>query len=532
MERRAYQSWDLSTYPLAEDTEPKKKKKTSILSRFREREFDNSLSDLLKEAYEESTAIDLDAYAEEDGDGSYFYEESIEFKEPMRSMMDKLNTMLHEDVSDAFITTETPLSTAHERLEKFGFLVVRDFTTKKALECAEDKHWQSIYNMFSRYLSENEKVEFRRICDEKDRKAFDLFKNTKKRRFACISHGFIHVYPTRPEDHATIELNDELYEIPTYDYNQMIANNVFMTYLPTYRTNIDFLCHPETNGEWLRQFGGKDFMVSVDTVNMGARECTDLHTDTYAPECQRFQAVCEGEPHKYKLCVVPFTFRPEVRELIESIETVYREHCEQEQEKNDRKTRKKRKTKKARQPATPKTGVTCRIRCSPLRDLLLSHAVASPANSLLIWRPGTIHGTANTFRCPKTDQHFALLSHSQTYPCFRMYLGMHKSDRLDPEELAKLAILADTGYVPEPFFGMNRKSRVFPEIMCAKKSQYRIYPEPAQGELEEDKRKITTILKATRDVHDEVFHLDRLSYVIPDPLARSLMTGFPLPTLA
>lgn len=225
--------------------------------------------------------------------------------------------------------------------------------------------------------------------------------------------------------------------------------------------------------------------------SMTKQTLTECHFDAYGgginddqnDGTDRYQAIISIED-KIKLGYVPDSINSKVKELLVKL------------------TGKKNLYRKSGFKA---------IRDEKILRIFDRYIVAPPSGSLVLWRSGIIHYEAE-FRRDDGDL-FSFRSH-QNLPNqkrIRCIVGTHRPQNLTQNELRELARLAENGLIPDMYLGINRDSKVYPNIMCGKSTQYRVY-----RKIEENKRKVLNEIISSKDliVLNRVSNLKKYMYGI------------------
>jgi hypothetical protein len=109
-----------------------------------------------------------------------------------------------------------------------------------------------------------------------------------------------------------------------------------------------------------------------------------------------------------------------------------------------------------------------------LLKVFSKYIIAPPSGALVLWKSGIIHYEAEfqksgeIYRYRSSDN----LSNQKRIRCI---VGLHKPQNLTRTELIELARLAEHGLMPDMYCGINRDSKIYPNIMCSKSTQYKVY---------------------------------------------------------
>lgn len=108
-------------------------------------------------------------------------------------------------------------------------------------------------------------------------------------------------------------------------------------------------------------------------------------------------------------------------------------------------------------------------------EIFNKYIIAPPSGSLVLWKSGIIHYEAEFKRSSNDLYQFASMKNLPDQKRIRCIVGLHKPINMTQSELIEYARLAEAGLIPDMYQNINRDTRVHPNIMCGKSTQYKVY---------------------------------------------------------
>ena len=112
---------------------------------------------------------------------------------------------------------------------------------------------------------------------------------------------------------------------------------------------------------------------------------------------------------------------------------------------------------------------------SGLRDVMNQFWTSFPSPALLLMLPRVVHYEA---QCQPVGEH-RRCRHRSDMDCpngerLRLFIGMHVPVKLSQEDLLRLAVLAQNGYIPDPYSGHCKVASIDLNLLNKKTTQFKV----------------------------------------------------------
>jgi hypothetical protein len=336
------------------------------------------------------------------------------------------------------ISTSEDISNLKSLLAKHGIIILTGAVSDKSVESLHQNIRDCAKKMYDIDISNMD------IFDD-----LNPYRNPAN-GFGNASFGYFFKQPCAIYDTIKTELN---------------GDNVYLTENSGYQVNLALLeDNPHTAAVLLALTHPTGGMISWDSFklsnnpspkpkNMTKQELTKCHFDAYGGGVNndityRHQAIIAIED-KIKLGYVPDSINQKVKDLIQKVS----------------------KNSLLYDQDGFKSFADLK-----LLDIFNKYVIAPPSGSLVLWNSGVIHYEAefNKINCNNLHRYKSSVN-LPNQKRIRCVVGLHKPQNLDRSELMELARLAENGLIPDMYFGINKKSKIYSNIMCSKTTQYKVY---------------------------------------------------------
>jgi hypothetical protein len=337
------------------------------------------------------------------------------------------------DIND--VQTAQDIITMKDVLDSHGVIVLQNATSKQSVKALHQNIADCAQNMY-------------------DLSCSDIFNDLNPYRnpangFGNVSFSYFFKQPCSKDDtlHTTIG-SDKTYLTENYGYQvnlKLLEDNSH-----TYAVLLA-LTHPT------------DGMVSWDSFKlannpkpkpktMTKQTLTKCHFDAYGggvdkDVTERFQAIISFED-KIKLGYVPDSINPKIKALI---------------------------TKISKNNSLYQQDGFKSFTDQKLLDVFNKYIIAPPTGALVLWKSGIIHYEAEFKGQSDSLYNYASSTNLPNQKRIRCIVGLHKPQNLSQDELTELARLAENGLIPAMYQNINKNSKVHSNIMCSKRTQYKVY---------------------------------------------------------
>jgi hypothetical protein len=106
-------------------------------------------------------------------------------------------------------------------------------------------------------------------------------------------------------------------------------------------------------------------------------------------------------------------------------------------------------------------------------EIFNKYIIAPPSGSLVLWKSGIIHYEAE-FENNNMICKYVSSKNISNQLRIRCVVGIHKPLNLNQAELEELARLSEHGIIPEVYGHINKNTKVYPNIMSSKTTQYKV----------------------------------------------------------
>ena len=184
------------------------------------------------------------------------------------------------------------------------------------------------------------------------------------------------------------------------------------------------------------------------------KDLTNPHVDLYEQGVpnRRQMAIemCQKDPvtgRARRLCYVPFSTHPDIVHLLSELDDRYRSIA----------------------------GGFVSFKDDGMFDVLCRHAISFDSYHLAVWGDGVVHFEAFTVPDPLRSGVCRVqdrkLRRGEKLECIRVVCGTHRPT-LDPDDLKKLNVLADAGFLPSLYRSKQHWPLLRNNLMCAKTTQF------------------------------------------------------------
>ena len=367
--------------------------------------------------------------SEEQGQGASSPPVEVELKEKLAFFAAEHGPRICFNV--AAVNTPLDVSAVVDVLEKCGVVFLTNAVSLESCSQAKENLRDAMEKMFKYNLDNTSMPE--------SLEAWSKFRNSKN-GFGNASFGFVNKqFTARNVTPTTLICGEQVF----------MAHNCVWTRvnLPLLETNLHttalLLAVTHFNGQVSIESAKYASNPSPKPSGMTPQKLTQPHVDIYAGGIERFQALIVDEAAvKLGFVVGSHTLAKEIGAAAKiNLET-----------------------------ASGYVGLDG----DELKDAFSAGWLAPPPRSLVIWKSGVVHFEATSK--PGKDQPFVFDSWAdqKDSPRFRVAVGTHMPMKMEREDLIKVAVLAERGLIPDFYQGINKATKLYPNIVNSKNTQYKI----------------------------------------------------------